>query len=88
MFVVEPGKKYVSCCNCAIDGTMKESHGKLVPSFTELELRFPRTTEEEMLQHHNDVDTQMADFASMKDELEAKKQIYKDFNVNIIRPEK
>lgn len=88
MFVIEPGRKYISCCNCAIDGTLVEKDGRLVPSFTELELRFPRTTEEEMLQHHADVDAQMFDFGSMKEKLEEKKKVYKDFTVNIIHPAK
>ena len=44
--------------------------------------------EEEMLHHHADVNLQMFDFASMREKLEEKKQIYKNYQVSIIRPQK
>ena len=88
VFVVEPGKKYVSCCNCAIDGILVEKDGCLVPYFSDMELRFPRTTEEEMLHHHSDVDAQMFDFASMKEVLEEKKKVYMNYDVTLVKPQR
>lgn len=86
VFVVEPEKKYVSCCNCAIDGILVEKDGRLIPQFSDMELRFPRTTEEEMLHHHSDVDEQMFDYSSMKAVLDKKKKVYKDYNVKLVKP--
>lgn len=86
LFVIDEESEHLTCCSCAIDGKLVKSGSEYAPVFSPMQLRFPRSTEEEMLSHHRETDIQMGDFMTRRDELLEKAKPYVEYDVEIVKP--
>ncbi|BAK47595.1 hypothetical protein CXIVA_16290 [Clostridium sp. SY8519] len=86
LMTIDNGDETITCAICGIKGSVTVEDGKIHVDFADDELIHSRLTKEECWIHMQEIMQSFEEFGEIAEEVKAKEQKYRDYQVKIVKP--